>query len=241
MAITNHGIELLGQKFEGLFTSELGHQFASEEEYLADQIIDYALKDEGFPIDANMYNVKASIQISSKIQGEDWAEDYVESQDLETDEELQQINENDLIGYIFDNMDKVDVVVNIDDSLEEWLEEHGTVEYLEEKMEDAFDELEFIELIEQNAKNDSAIIEKTEEALREEGFPDNVTASDVDIYASNVKLTVPFETIAEHHIDDIESSGGVSNYINNKFYDDILNEGLYDFDLEIASDIEDYQ
>lgn len=83
--------------------------------------------------------------------------------------------------------------------------------------------------------------EKIKEALREEGFPEKLNPDDVNYLINNIRLKVSFEELAERHIDEVEASGGVTPYLNNRFYKDILNANAYDYDVEITEDIQDYQ
>ena len=43
------------------------------------------------------------------------------------------------------------------------------------------------------------------------------------------------------HIDDVEQYGRVQSYLDRQFYNDILDTGRYDFDVEITSDVEDFE
>lgn len=242
MAIRESQIKDLTKKFEDLFEegngSEIGSRFSSDGEATAENIVDNALKSEAFPIDANMYNVKNTIYIKPGMSTREWAESYIDAKEIETNEEFQSALNDDLYYFVADNLDKTAIEVKIEDSLSEWLEKHGTVEYLEKKMEKAYEPIEFEEIIKFEA--DTSVQEKVNLAITEEGFPPNTTYEDVEYLITDVKLTETFESLAERHIDDVEPSGSVTNYINNRFYKDIIKDDVFTFEVEITSDPEDF-
>lgn len=243
MALSESKIKELEKKFEETFGEsnglELGGRFRTDDEYTAEDIIDQALKSESFPMDANMYNVSADILIHSGMSNEDWAEHYVNVHDVSNNEEFQLAITDDLYYFITENLEKTKIEVDIKDDLATWLDKHGTVEYLEKKMEDNYDVLEIQEIIEQSSQIE--IQQKVKEALNEEGFPSNVEPQQVDYGIYDIKLTETFESLAERHIDDIEKYGGVSKYIKDQFYNDIITDNVITYSVDILSDREDFE
>lgn len=238
---TEKQIETLTNEFDKIFSDklELGYRLRTEDEVIAEEITDQALRSEKFPIDANMYNTQIDILIDSGMSTEEWAKSYLDAHNIESREDFQNALNDDLYYFVIDNLEKTKINVIIRESLKEWLEKHGTIEYLTQEMEKAFEPSELEYLIEVEAP--TVVNEKLREALREEGFPPNTDVSELEYNITDVKLTATFEGLAEKHIDDIESSGGVSNYISNRFEKDIISDEAYSFDIEILSDPEDYQ
>lgn len=238
---TEKQIETLTNEFDKIFSDklELGDRLRTEDEVIAEEITDQALRSEKFPIDANMYNTQIDILIDSGMSTEEWAKSYLDAHNIESREDFQNALNDDLYYFVTDNLEKTKINVIIRESLKEWLEKHGTIEYLTQEMEKAFEPSELENLIEVEAP--TVVNEKLREALREEGFPPNTDVSELEYDITDVKLTATFEGLAEKHIDDIESSGGVSSYISNRFEKDIISDEAYSFDIEILSDPEDYQ
>lgn len=242
MAINEAKIKQIEDKFEETFNDgnglELGQRFRTDDEATAEDIIDQALQAESFPMDANMYNVNADILIHKGMSEENWAEHYINVHDID-DAKFQSALNADLYYFISENLEKTQIEVDIKDNLAEWLDKHGTVEYLEKKMEDNYEEIEIREIIENEEKIE--VQQKVQEALKEEGFPENVTPNMVEYSVYDVKLTETFESLAERHIDEVESYGGVTKYIDNQFYKDIINDNVFTFSVEILSDREDFE
>lgn len=238
---TEKQIEKLTKEFDKTFSNklELGNRLRIEDEATSEEITDQALRSEKFPIDANMYNIQIDILIDSGMSTEEWAKSYLDAHNIESREDFQNALNDDLYYFVIDNLEKTKINVIIRESLKEWLEKHGTIEYLTQEMEKAFEPSELENLIEVEAP--TVVNEKLREALREEGFPPNTDVSELEYDITDVKLTATFEGLAEKHIDDIESSGGVSSYISNRFEKDIISDEAYSFDIEILSDPEDYQ
>ena len=238
---TEKQIETLTNEFDKIFSDklELGDRLRTEDEVIAEEITDQALRSEKFPIDANMYNTQIDILIDSGMSTEEWAKSYLDAHNIESREDFQNSLNDDLYYFVTDNLEKTKINVIIRESLKEWLEKQGTIEYLTQEMEKAFEPSELENLIEVEAP--TVVNEKLREALREEGFPPNTDVSELEYDITDVKLTATFEGLAEKHIDDIESSGGVSSYISNRFEKDIISDEAYSFDIEILSDPEDYQ
>ncbi|HDA4896568.1 TPA: hypothetical protein PDU86_002357 [Staphylococcus aureus] len=239
--VSNKNINELANKFESTFSDgngvELGNRLRTEDESIAEELIGMALRNEKFPMDANMYNVKADIIIKPGMSNEEWANGYVDAQNIETQEEFQQALKDDLFYFISDNLNRTNISVKIYDSLKEWLEKHGTVEYLAQEMEKAYEPQEFEEVIKIEASTE--VEEKVKHALSEEGFPPNTDVKNVDYLIANPKITATYEGLAERHIDDVESSGSVQGYINSRFYKDIIRDNAFSFDVEITTDPED--
>lgn len=243
MAITNKQFESITEQFEKAFANnEIGDLLRTEDEPTYEYIVNEALEEEGFPQDANHYNVNHTLMVSEGTSLEDWTERFVNDFNIETSEEVKVANTEDNVNaYILDNIDNTKTDVLINDELEEWIEEHGTEEYLEQRMEEFFDEHEFGEMLEQNATDE--VNEKIKEALQDEGFPENTKPDDVSYLVdyNSIKIEIPFADLAEQHIDDVESQGTVQNYLERRFYEDILDTGKYDFDIEVTSDPEDFE
>ncbi|OEK58871.1 hypothetical protein [Staphylococcus equorum] len=243
MTISEAKIKQLENKFDEAFDDnnglELGKRFRTDDEATAEEIIDQALKSESFPMDANIYNVTADILIHKGRSTEDWAEHYINDKDISDEESFQTALNDDVYYFISENLEKTQIEVDIRDNLAVWLDKHGTVEYLESKMENEYEVIIIQEMIE--LQEPIEVQQKVKQALSEEGFPENVTADDVDYSVYDIKLTESFESLAERHIDDIEKHGGVDKYIKEQFYKDIINENLYTFSVDIESDREDFE
>lgn len=243
MALSETKINQLEKKFDEMFSegegSIIGRRFMSEDEATSEDIIDQALRTEKFPMDANMYNVKSEIYIHKGRSEQDWAEHFIEEQNVNEENFQAKVNDEELYYFITENLDKTNIQVEIKENLAEWLDKHGTVEYLEKKMEDEYEAIILQEFIE--TEDSVEVRQKAEQTLKEEGFPEHVTVNMVDYSVYDVKLTETFESLAERHIDDIERYGGVSKYIKNQFYKDIAKDNVYTFNVEILSDREDFE
>ena len=205
-------------------------------------LTDERLRMEGFPKEATHENVKYMYKIENKLSLDMWVEMFVMRYDLEgaSDVDVEKCVDDDflVLEVILENIESVDLKLIIQESLATWLEEHGTVEYLEQEMEKNYEVIIMQELIEQSS--DYEIHQKVKEALNEEGFPDEVRPEDVDYGVYDIKLTESFESLAERHIDDIEQYGGVSQYIKDEFHQDIIDDEAYTFSVSIESDREDF-
>lgn len=243
MALTKAQTEQITKTFEELFSdNQIATLLEQEDEPTYEYFVNDALEAQGFPVDANHYNTDVSMIISSGISYEDWTERYINDLNIETATDLQVANdENNVSAYILDNINSTNVDVLVDNELEEWIEEHGTEEYLEQRMEEYFDFLEFGELLEQEATDE--VNAKLKESIAEDGFPEGTKPSDVTylVDSNSIRLTIPFGDLAEIHIDDVEQYGKVQSYLDKQFYNDVLDTGRYDFDVEITSDVEDFE
>ncbi|MDN8674807.1 hypothetical protein Q0N22_15400, partial [Staphylococcus aureus] len=80
-----------------------------------DEIIQDVLINDGYPQEANRGNTKDKIIIGAGKDGlEDWAENNIEKENIESVEEAQSIKNEDIINFKFDNIDFADVKIEID-------------------------------------------------------------------------------------------------------------------------------
>lgn len=245
MAITKNQQDTLEGYFEVAFSNqglELAEQLQMDDEVTYEDIVDDALTAQAFPKDANHYNVTHRLNINAGQSIEKWAEDFIDEEGIENNEDFNTlVSQYDVQYFILNHIDRTQTHVEIIDDLEEWIEHHGTEEYLEKRMEQHYDSHEFEEIIAQ--EDTDKVLDKVRESLKDEGFPDSVEPSDVTylIDTNSIKITIPFQDLASQHIDDVESNGTVQGYLDNQFYSDIINADKYDFEVEVTSDVEDFE
>lgn len=107
--------------------SELGEYLKVTEKHFYQIVTNNALQAEGFPVEANYDNTSLIVEITSKIDSEMWAESYIVANDLENEEDdvIQSYAEDrdEMIQHIFEDLQKTNIEVTINVSLEEWYEE----------------------------------------------------------------------------------------------------------------------
>lgn len=105
---TEKQIETLTNEFDKIFSDklELGYRLRTEDEVIAEEITDQALRSEKFPIDANMYNTQIDILIDSGMSTEEWAKSYLDAHNIESREDFQNALNDDLYYFVIDNLEK---------------------------------------------------------------------------------------------------------------------------------------
>src|SRR5699024_4953908 len=98
MAISKQALMSLDKEFEGVLENDaykLDSALLSNDEYTYGNIVNTALLDEGYPEEASYRTVGTSLEITSKISYEDWANRFIEDNDINDSEEADTFANNE--------------------------------------------------------------------------------------------------------------------------------------------------
>src|SRR5699024_3605921 len=123
MAISKQSLMSLEKGFEDILendTNEINDALLSNDEYKYESIVKTALLDEGYPEEASYRTVGTSLEITSKISYEDWANRFIEDNDINDSEEVDTFanNEAELVYYILDYLYNKNIEVEFIDYIE---------------------------------------------------------------------------------------------------------------------------
>ncbi|HDF3152062.1 TPA: hypothetical protein PEE30_002643 [Staphylococcus aureus] len=236
--------EIIENKFSLAFEEiDLGEEYIKKDEDVIDEIIQDVLINEGFPQEANRGNTKVKIIIGAGKDGlEDWAENYIEKENVESLEEAQSIKDEDIINFIFDNIDFADVKIEIDEGVVEWYERNPDQEYLELLLEHDTQSLIFnhVHEIEEGELDAELVQEALIETMKIEGFYGEVNIADIE-YEVNPYVNVSAGKLAEELIADVQQSEmEATEYLEREFTQYILRNRYYDIDILIIGETSDY-
>lgn len=246
MAITKTIKDKLAQAFNSHFTDskqDLIARFKEDDEAVLDEIVSSSLRENGFPSDANYLNTKYDLEITSNIEPSEWADDFIEHEQLDNDDDVLSMvdNESKQQHYILnDRLDAINFNVTPKVEVSEWLEENGSEEYISRAMSKHYEPIVFADEVLAVNKN-SYVMEQVKQALIDDGFPESVNPSDVNFSISDLQLTKSFDDLATEKIDEVYQYNTVSDYIKTQFYTDLEESDAYTFNVEILDDPEDYK
>ena len=85
--------------------------------------------------------------------------------------------------------------------------------------------------------------EKLREAIEDDAFPDDVDIMDIEVFITDIEENTSFENMAAQFIDNVYSSfESVSDYTReNQHIFDALENGYVRYEIEVASDPEDFR
>ena len=146
MAISKQALMSLEKGFENVFendANEIGYALLRNDEYTYGDIVNTALLDEGYPEEASYRTVGTSLEITSKISYEDWANQFIEDNDIDDSEEVDTFanNEAELVYYILDNLDNTNINVEFIDSIEDYMDSEPSYDFFEDFFEKEYDEV----------------------------------------------------------------------------------------------------
>lgn len=239
MKLTKRQREILTDGYNNVLAYKRELESAFKEKYgkVYDQIVMDYLQLDGFPKDVKLDKVNFNLDIS--FQPEVMVE-LIEAKDTLENEVDYQSKSNDKDFYINSVLDepaqlKSTVVIRTD--VEEYNQEHPSVEYLANRINDKFN----IEDLKQEVKKLDDTKQLVQESAMEEGFP-----SDIDIdklkYTIEVKLKHGVTNLSDKIIEttNIGESVRVDDYIEKDLYNFIINQNLYDIKVQIQDDPEDF-
>lgn len=242
MAISKQALMSLEKGFEGIFGNggnELDSALLSNDEYTYESIANTALLDEGYPEEASYRTVGTSLEITSKISYEDWANQFIEDSDIDDSEEVDTFanNEAELVYYILDNLDNTNIDVEFIDSIEDYMDSEPSYDFFEDFFEKEYDEVYFKQLLEHNMsilliRDD--YFSAYQDAKREQIDNDDVDDDDITVGIVQLNLQVDTAEILYNHYNEYS----VSDYMGSDvMYDDIVMHGLIDPEFELEYDL----
>src|SRR5699024_11030501 len=186
--------------FEDIFendANEISDALLSNDEYKYGSIVNTALLDEGYPEEASYRTVGTSLEITSKISYEDWANRFIEDNDINDSEEVDTFanNETELVYYILDNLDNTNIEVEFIDSIEDYMDSNPSYDFFENFFEKEYDEVYFKQLLEHNMSillTRDDYFSAYQDAKREQ--IDNDDVDDDDITVGIVQLNLQTDT-----------------------------------------------
>ena len=244
MAMTEKQREYIKNQFQELFADPLtiGEHYRADDEYNYGYVVNEALMDEDFPDDANHTNTNVEVEIRNNSDLDVWCDMFEHYNHISGEDEFE-ANKDDEDSYlltIYDNIEMTEIVVTILDDVDEWLDQNPTEEYLAEQIEMEWDE-EFIREVVPIYAIDYD--EKLREAIEDDAFPDDVDIMDIEVFITDIEENTSFENMAAQFIDNVYSSfESVSDYTReNQHIFDALENGYVRYEIEVASDPEDFR
>lgn len=232
MKASEQAIQKLAERVENAFENELDNkQLAEYEPYMYEEMVQTALKQMGFPDNANNQNVDFDFSIKSKIPYTEWAEIMFE-QFAYHEGNPHALADDNIRMYILYHLDKADIKITANEEVSEFQEKHPTIEYLVEAIERHKNYDEFVEAIKQQAPD--AVKEAVEQQANEEGINyDDI--SELEYNITHATQTISIEEYAEAVKSQIGIKyGTVANFAENHLYDDIIARNDYRFNIEIS-------
>lgn len=242
MAVSKQSIRNLEKAFENIFesdTGEIGNSLLYNDAYTYGEIVHVALMDEGYPESASYRTVGTSLEVKSNVGYDVWVVDMVVENDLSESEEVDTLADNDgeLINFILNHLDRVDIVVEFIDSLEDYIDSEPPFEHFEYLFEQEYDEVYFKQLLEYNMsilliRDD--YFSAYQDAKREQIDNDDVDDDDITVGIVQLNLQVDTAEILYNHYNEYS----VSDYMGSDvMYDDIVMHGLIDPEFELEYDL----
>lgn len=242
MGITTEQREMIRSKFESLFEDPkmLGQALHVENPPLYETMVNDILKEERFDNEATHENVQHDLLVQSKRDSSEWADDFIESHNIETTDDFDAVVNDDDVYYafIFGTINSTDIELELYQEPNEWLDQNPTADYFAQEMKQHFDEVYLEELIKES---DDEYAQKVREAMLDDGFPSNTPIEDLDVKVDASLKGGDMTVIAEKYVDTARESGGVIEYLNGNFYSDLLIDNMIDYNIRILSDVEDFK
>lgn len=232
MAVSKQSIRNLEKAFENIFesdTGQIGDSLLYNDAYRYGEIVHVALMDEGYPENASYRTVGTSLEVKSKVGYEDWANQLIEDGDINDSEEVDTLADNDgeLINCILNHLDRVDIVVEFIDSLEDYIDSEPPFEHFEYLFEQEFDRVYFEDYLESQPH---LIKEHVDDTINQQSVPSHLSSDDINVGIVKLNLSSDSADVLYEHYNEYS----VSDYIGSvQMYDDIVEHGLIDPELEI--------
>lgn len=244
MAIPETKRQYIADKFGEMFTDRvaLGNILRVYDEATYEVEVRKMLADNGFPTneDIDIDSVDCRIEMSTKNDEGEWADIFIDTFDINDTEtfELMKDDSRQYDSVILENIEMMDIEVVLNTEYQEWIDEHPTAEYFGEVIDKDID----THLLEELIPTDSPSYEdKVREALRDDGFSDDVVIDDVTVTVHDIAYAQEPNALAERYLDNARQQGGVSAYMSGEFFMDILRDEQVKYEVTIESDPEDFQ
>ena len=238
MTINKQALMSLEKGFEDIFendANEISDALLSNDEYKYGSIVNTALLDEGYPEEASYRTVGTSLEITSKISYEDWANQFIEDNDINDSEEADTFanNEAELVYYILDNLDNTNIDVEFLDSIEDYMDSEPPFDLFEDYFEREYDEVYFKNFLENNIMLLIAHADYRDDYLdakREQIEHEDIDDDDITVGIVQLNLQTDTAEILYNHYNEYS----VSEYMgSDQMYDDIVMHGLIDPEYEL--------
>lgn len=221
-----------------LLKARLEDAFKQKHPELYDEIVTDYLVYDGFPREVDKSKVEYSLELFAES---DVMVDILEDRDVLENEEqyLSSVNSEDFyIENIVEVPMYLEPTVKIKTDAEQYLQLNPTVEYLAEKIYNAYEERQFAEMLIQDKEIQQNIIY---EAVQN-GFSEDVDLSRLR-FSINPRLTQDFDGIARRVIDkgEIGENSTVDMFLNDRLYAYIKNENLFEPNITIDDTPEEYE
>lgn len=233
MAKSKNNQNVLVSKFETVIETsniDLTQEFKIREPELYQNMVGEVLTSNGFPESANAKNVSHDFSVRNKTQYDVWAEDFIESESND-DRDLEEIPLKEIIDFILDRMENLDIVITIKDNLSEWIEKNPTIDYMVSKIEKNFVASEMAKFIREDRYG---LLDKVREACENEGMTIN-NLDDVKYEITNVKITTPLDalgTIMSYEVKERNTTA--TSFIDKELYETLITE--VDYDVKILTE-----
>lgn len=240
MKLTRRQREVLTEGFNNVlaYKRELENAFKEKYGQIYDQIVIDYLQLDGFPKDVKLEKVNFNLDIS--FHPEIMVE-LIEQKDALENEVDYQSKSNDKDFYINSALDepaqlKSTVVIRTD--VEEYNQEHPSVEYLANKINAKFN----IEDLKEEIEKLDDTKQLVREVAMEEGFSNDIDVNKLK-YTIDVRLKHDVTNLSDKIIETTNIGEGVrvDEYLDKDLYDFIINQNLYDITIQIQDDPEDFE
>lgn len=243
--ISSKAYELIKTNFDDAFNdkAQLDHKLQIFDIHFYQIITAEALNEQGFPDKANYQNVDVFVDMTSKIDNEMWAEQFIVMNDLENAEDSEVINKaNDfesIYETILSDLQQTDIAVIVNTDLETWRNEEYQEELSQFFAEDVF-EMDMIDedlnLITDTIKEElSDTIKDVKREIGTNAFAPDDPSYDVDVdddYLWDMRIVKPNSTSSiEAFIRQAIQQEGITNEdeliskLDEGWYEDKLVEG----------------
>lgn len=232
MVVSKKSIRNLEKAFENIFesdTGEIGNSLLYNDAYTYGEIVHVALMDEGYPESASYRTVGTSLEVKSKVGYDVWVVDMVVENDLSESEEVDTLADNDgeLINFILNHLDRVDIVVEFIDSPEDYIDSEPPFEHFEYLFDREFDRVYFEDYLESQPH---LIKEHVDDAMTQQSVPSHLSSDDIDIGIVKLNLSSDSADVLYEYYNEYS----VSDYMgSDQMYDDIVEHGLIVPEIEI--------
>ncbi|MBO3081167.1 hypothetical protein [Mammaliicoccus sciuri] len=240
MKLTTRQREVLTQGYDNVlnYKRDLENAFREKYGHIYEQIVKDYLQLDGFPKDVKLDKVNFNLDISFLPEV---MVDLIESKDTLENEVDYQAKSNDQDFYINSALDEpalLNSTVIIRTDVEEYNQEHPSVEYLAKRINDKYE----VEELKEEVNKLEETKQSVKEAAIEEGFSDDINVDNLK-YTIDVKLKYGVTSLSDKIIQttNIGENIRVDDYIEKDLYDFIIKYDLYDIDVQIQDDPEDFE
>lgn len=229
-------VEYFDEKISTLFENKsVTQHFLETDEAGHEQMLSSVLSDEGYPehVDANQIN--HDVIIEPGINTSEFAEQYVDAYSIDNDEEFEALKDDDrnLLAFLLEDYSMLNVEISLNETKEEAWDRFPDAKYLEEKIQDEWDELALREYIESTSDFEDEVRQEG----ADEGFLVTTPLEDYDASADNIEPKTSYSAIADYLMEYVESYGSVTELMNAPEYISMLvDENLVKYSVTINAE-----